>query len=355
MVEVFLNFQVFMKSKKRVRSQKQVEALKKCRDAKARKTLDARIKSQIASEVQRSFEDNHSGPLPNPNDLATQRQLEAGFHEERDLAAPLTSPPQAARRAPEPKQTVLSKYFTPLRVERKAVLRPEPALPFSRRRSSRLAPSHFAEYSSPSRKSPSRTPALPEEPQRDYRQLIVKINQYDKFLKRELAKKRTLKADLISQLSRCQHVLNYYSTLEVLEAIVENRYGKSTAASKVVAGARTNSNDMRYGPKRAELIRRWAREFEECGVIPPSRRGCHPKTPSLFLEEDVQKACRHWTNNQPSNGFFAMDFVKWFNETIYPEFIDENNDLPPRTRQPSTRLNNDFVVESAGWDSSDED
>ena len=35
------------------------------------------------------------------------------------------------------------------------------------------------------------------------------------------------------------------------------------------------------------------------------------------------------------------------------EYIPE--DLPPRSRQPSTRLNNDFVLESAGWDSSDED
>ena len=93
--------------------------------------------------------------------------------------------------------------------------------------------------------------------------------------------------------------------LEVLEEIVESKCGKATAASEVVAAARTNSNDKRYGPKRAELIRSWARKFEECGVIPPSRRGCHPKTPSLFLEEDVEKACRDWANDQPSIFFFS--------------------------------------------------
>ena len=110
-----------MKSKKRARSQKQVDALKKCRDAKARKAADARIKSQIASEVQRNFEDNFSGPRPTPADLTTQRQLDAETTNEIDLAAPLTPAPQPA--PPESKQTLLSNYFW---IERKAVLRPEP-------------------------------------------------------------------------------------------------------------------------------------------------------------------------------------------------------------------------------------
>ena len=100
------------KQTKSAKKRKKLQQLQKAREIaisqRRRTATNKSIEKRNEAEVKTNFEDNHSGPRLTPNGLATQRQLEAGFHEERDLAAPLTSPPQPALRAPEPKQAVLS-------------------------------------------------------------------------------------------------------------------------------------------------------------------------------------------------------------------------------------------------------
>lgn len=93
----------------------QSENLRKAREKASlqnrRIAVNRGIEKRNEAEVQANFRDNLSGPRLTPNDLATQRQLEADLNDETDLAAPLTSPPQPALREPEPKQTLLSKYI----------------------------------------------------------------------------------------------------------------------------------------------------------------------------------------------------------------------------------------------------
>ena len=104
-----------------------------------------------------------------------------------------------------------------------------------------------------------------------------------------------------------------YLAIENYFILLKKKTGKVMASMEVAASHFRH----RKSGSQARRIRFWADYFLVHQTLPVYRQGCHVKTRSLILDEDVIAACRTWLRSQVSDALCGAAFANWLGSQLH--------------------------------------
>ena len=119
-----------------------------------------------------------------------------------------------------------------------------------------------------------------------------------------------------------------YLAIENYFILLKKKNGKVMASMEVAASHFRH----RKSGSQARIIRFWADYFLVHQTLPVYRQGCHVKTRSLILDEDVITACRTWLRSQVSDALCVAAFANWLGSQLH---LNLNHSNPVNVSVPT--------------------
>lgn len=104
-----------------------------------------------------------------------------------------------------------------------------------------------------------------------------------------------------------------YLAIENYLLLLKKKSGKVIASIEVAASHFRH----RKSSSQARRIRFWTDYFLVHQTLPVHRQGCHVKTRSLILDEDVRTACRSWLRSQVPDSVCGAAFANWLGSQLH--------------------------------------